>query len=367
MQIVNSAARIRSGVCRAAALLAAAVVAGCAPVYEPGVSVQPSPRVFGPDGIVREGGTIAPPPEYRINPGDQLSIRFPRRPAYSDNFVVRADGRISAPLVGSVTAASRTSDELQKDLVERYRQLLSALPPAPDRSYLLQAEDVLDIRFTFFPDLNSVVTVRPDGRISLPMVGELIAEGVSPAELQKRLVQMYAPRIQNPELVVILKEARSGVFLHQGEIRPLPDPGLIDLAVNVTRTTPLVVYVGGEVPAPGIQPFVTGVTVLQAIYAAGGPTPTGDMRSVVIMRRIVDDGVLRVVADLTQDLSGKGTANAMIQPFDVVVVPRSTIAQVGDALDQYLYRIIRPLANSSVGFYFTRQVGTVEQRTTLQQ
>ena len=89
------------------------------------------------------------------------------------------------------------------------------------------------------------------------------------------------------------------------------------------------------------------------------------MRSVVILRRGAEDGVIRLVADLTRDLSGSGTANTMIQPYDIVVVPRSMIAQAGDALDQYLYRIVRPLANSSFAYYFTQQVGTLHQETTL--
>lgn len=350
---------------RAAALLTVSLLGGCAAVYEPGVTVQPAARILGPVGEPGAAATVQAQalPEYRINPGDQLSIRFPRRPAYSDIFVVRVDGRIIVPQIGSVVAASRTVDELQAELVERYRKLVTALPPAAERSYLLQPNDVLDIHFSFFPDLNSVVSVRADGRISLPMVGDMIAEGLTPTDLQSRLRESFARRIANPELVVMVREARSNIYFHQGQARVLPDPGMVDLAVNLTRTVPLVVYVGGEVPAPGVHQFVGGSGALQTIFTAGGPMSTGDMRSVVILRRGADDKVIRIVTDLTQDLAGNGTNDIVVQPFDVVVVPRSSIAQVGDALDQYIYRVVRPLANSTVGFYFTRQVGTVRQQT----
>jgi len=119
------------------------------------------------------------------------------------------------------------------------------------------------------------------------------------------------------------------------------------------------------VPSPGVRPFSAGSSALQAIYSAGGPTLSGDMRSVIILRRGANDSVIRLVTDLSQDLSGAGTGDTVIQPFDVVLVPRSNIAKVGDAFDQYIYRIVRPLANSSVGFYFTKQVGSVKQDTTL--
>lgn len=352
---------------RVVAPLTIALLAGCAAVYQPGVTVQPAARILSQTGAPVDPSTSSAPtyPEYRINPGDHISVRFPRRPGYNDTFVVRSDGRIMVPQIGSVVAASRTADELQAELVTRYRELATALPPADERSYLLQPSDVLDIRFAFFPEFNSTVTIRADGRISLPMVGEVVAEGLPPSDLQARLKEAFTGRIPNADLVVMVKEARSHVYFHRGQIRVLPDPGLMDLAVNVARSAPLVVYVGGEVPAPGVQPFVGGAGALQAIYTAGGPMSTGDMRSVVILRNGADDQVIRIVADLTEDLAGNGTSNVLVQPYDVVVVPRSNIAQVGDAFDQYLYRIVRPLANSAVGFHFTRQVGTVEQETEL--
>ncbi len=93
--------------------------------------------------------------------------------------------------------------------------------------------------------------------------------------------------------------------------------------------------------------------------------PTGDMRSVIVLRKAPNDRVLRLVTNLTADVAGEGTGNTLLKPFDVVIVPRSTIALVGDALDQYIYRTVRPLANSSVGFFFTKQVGILHQETTV--
>jgi protein involved in polysaccharide export with SLBB domain len=211
--------------------------------------------------------------------------------------------------------------------------------------------------------MNSEVTVRGDGHISLPVVGDIVAENKTTVALQTELTRLYTDHVSNASLVVIVKESQSNVYEHNGIVRPAPDPGLMELSVNVTKTVPLLVYVGGEVPAPGIQPFIANTSALQAIYTAGGPTPTADMRSVVILRRGKDDTAVRVVINLNADLAGERTDNMMLQPFDVVIVPRSTIALFGDTLDQYVYRTLRPVANSSVGFFFTKQVGTFNQDT----
>jgi len=340
-----------------------AALAACAPVYTPGVSVeQPISRLTG-QTLSAAGPGFRSRPDYRINLGDVLAIRFPRLPAYSDTFTVRPDGKISPPLIRSVLAAGRTSDELHDALTAAYRNLVHSVPPPSRRRYPVQVGDVLLVHFQYAPDLNSEVTVRGDGRISLPLVGDVVAERRTTDALRADLKARYTKKIDNPEVAVTVKEARPDIFEYKGVVQPVPDPALLDLSVNITKTVPLLVYVGGEVPAPGIQPYVNDVSAMQAIYTAGGPVPSGDMRSVVILRRGPNDGVVRVITDLGGDRSGPGAGDIALQPFDVVVVPRSTIAKIGDVMEQYIYRVVRPLANSSAGFFFTRQVGAVQQQS----
>jgi protein involved in polysaccharide export with SLBB domain len=349
----------------AAAVLAMALVAGCEPTYRTGVKVQPPIHRLSPTSLGFEPSTVAfhPMGDYRIMPGDVVSIRFPRRPAFSDTFLVRPDGKISPPLIGSVLAASRTSDELQAALVARYRQLLASVPPPSRRRYLLRVDDVVEVRFPYTPEMNSVVTVRADGRISLPLIGSVIAEGKSPTALQDELKQLYADKLTNPQPVVILKDARSDVYEYRGRMQEMPDPEMTELYVNITKTAPQLIYVGGEVPAPGLQAYLAGTSELQAVYAAGGPTPAAEMRSVILLRRGPDGSMIRSVTNLKSDEAGTGTGDTMLRPYDIVIVPRSRIALVGDALDQYIYRVLRPLSNSSLGFFFTKQVGTTQQQT----
>lgn len=348
----------------ATVLLLLLVLANCAPVYETGVTLNPPPARLTPAGLGFENELpLSAPKDYRINPGDVIGIKFPRRPAYSDSYLVGPDGRISPPLIGSLRAAAHTTNELRSRLTAQYQRLLAEVPPVSLRRYLMQVDDVLDIRFPYMSDLNSVVTVRADGRISLPLIGDMVAEGKTPSVLENELKQLYTGKISNPDLVVMLKETRFNRYWYRDAVRTMPDAGLTEVTVNITKTIPLLVYVGGEVPAPGNQTYVGGSTALRAIYSAGGPVPTADLRSVVLLRRGPDNAVIRLVANLAADVVGYGTGDVVLEPFDVVIVPRSNIAQVGDALDQYIYRTIRPLANSSVGFFFTKQVGIVRQET----
>jgi polysaccharide export outer membrane protein len=341
------------------------VLTACEPVYPTGVNVEPALNRLTEPGLVSPvgGGVYVTRSDYRINPGDVVAIKFPRLPAYTDTFVVRPDGKISPPLIHSVVAAGLTSDELQDVLIASYRDLVRAVPPPSKRTYPMQVDDVLSVRFPYIPDMNSDVTVRGDGRISLPLIGDIVAERRTPATLQTELKKLYTGKIDNPEVTVMVKEPRSDIYELDGVVRLLPSPALRELSVNITKTAPLLYYVGGEVPSPGVQPFVGDLTALQAIYTAGGSATSGDMRSVVILRRGLDNSVVRIVTDLTADLGGTGTGDVALQPFDVIIVPRSNIAKVGDALDQYIYRLVRPLSNSSVGFFFTRQIGTVHQNT----
>ena len=274
-------------------IVANGLLTGCtSPVYKTGISVQsPSNSIepYQPGGI-----SMTVPTRYRIQVGDQLEVRFHQRPGYSDSYLVRPDGRITLPVIGSVKVASTTPDELTAQLRKRYQKTLTESPPAVEKSYILLPGDVLEIRFSYFTEGNSIVEVRSDGRISLPIIGDVLAEGKTPSRMQSELKLLFSPHIPNPDLVVIVKEAKSNIFFYRGEPRTVPDLGLIDLAINVTRTVPQVVYVGGEVPSPGIQTFQANSSLMQVILSAGGPTTTADMRSAVILRRAPDNSVIRI-------------------------------------------------------------------------
>ncbi len=162
-------------------------------------------------------------------------------------------------------------------------------PPA-DEPYRIGLEDVVDVAVWRDADLSRVVPVRPDGFISLPMVGELKADGKTPKELEVEIAEALRQYVQDPRVTVIVRE------------------------VNAPR-----VFVTGEVVRPGMYPMRGHVTVLQALALAGGFSDFADKRNIRIIRR---DGKSAVVsyADLVTDVDDQRSA-VWLAPGDTVVVP----------------------------------------------
>ncbi len=169
-----------------------------------------------------------------------------------------------------------------------------ALPAADEGPYLIGREDVLDVSVWRNADLSRVVPVRPDGFISLPMVGEVRAEGKSAAALAEEIAGKLAPFVQSPHVSVILHE------------------------VNGAR-----VYVTGEVIHPGAYPLRGRMTVVQALALAGGLTPFAQGDEVVVLR--TRGGHARYELSYAELVGpgedGRPSPEAWLQPGDTLVVP----------------------------------------------
>jgi polysaccharide export outer membrane protein len=168
---------------------------------------------------------------------------------------------------------------------------VSAVAAQP-AEYLIGPEDVLGIVFWREPDLSGDVTVRPDGRITIPVIGELQASGRRPEVLQAEIAQAASKYISSVNVVVIVRT------IHSRKI-----------------------FVTGRVATPGAYPLMQPLTVMQAIALAGGLTDFADPKGITILR--VENGKSRTVPFNYQDLArGKSLeSNVLLQPGDTVVVP----------------------------------------------
>ena len=154
--------------------------------------------------------------------------------------------------------------------------------------YRIGPDDVLVITVLDQKDLEQVVTVRPDGKISLSLIGETEAAGLTVAELASRLTTLYGRTVRGAQVTVGVKEVRS---------RP--------------------VYFAGSVVRPGQLQLTQELTVLQGLSAVGGPGPNADLESAFVLR-----GGQRIPVNLQEILQrGIMAQNIRLQPGDTVVVP----------------------------------------------
>jgi polysaccharide export outer membrane protein len=159
----------------------------------------------------------------------------------------------------------------------------------PVRSNTLSAGDVVSIGFPATAELNQSQKIRLDGKISLPMVGEVTAAGKSPSGLQEELVVKYKEFLQDPKVIV----------------------SLINSAA--------VVYVNGEVLSPGKVVLDRPMTVYEVVMESGGFSQVANAKKVILTRQ--EGGKLaRRELDMK---SGTDSASIYVKPFDTITVSQS--------------------------------------------
>jgi polysaccharide export outer membrane protein len=164
-----------------------------------------------------------------------------------------------------------------------------------NQDYKIGTDDVLAISVWDQKDLDQIVFVRPDGKISLPLVGEVDAAGLTVAELATRLTKQYSHTVRGAQVTVVVKEIRS---------RP-------------------VFFLGGVV-RPGQLQLTQDLTVLQALSAVGGPMATADLEGAFVLR-----GDTRIPVNIQRIMQkGDVAQNVKLQPGDTVVVPTADAVYV---------------------------------------
>src|SRR5580698_4251113 len=162
-----------------------------------------------------------------------------------------------------------------------------------DNTYIIGDDDVLSINVWKEQEVSKTVPVRSDGKISLPLAGEVQASGETPLQLEKLLATKLQSFISEPEVTVIVSEVKSQKF-------------------NVL----------GMVSKPGSYPLTNSATVLDAIALAGGFRDFAKQKSIYILRQNPDGGQSRLPFNYKEVIRGKDSAqNIKLQPRDTIVVP----------------------------------------------
>jgi polysaccharide export outer membrane protein len=198
---------------------------------------------------------------------------------------LRKSARIVLMLVLTAPIAAACSDSPKAKA--------ATAPPPSVEAYTIGPDDLLVVNVWKEPEISRNVLVRPDGRISLPLVGDLLASGRTPAQLQDDIKGQLLSYLTNPEVTVIVQEARSQKF-------------------NVL----------GEVEHPGSYPLSRSMTVLDAIAIAGGLRDFAKSRKIYVLRIQGDGSRARFPFNYKEVIKGQNQSqNVELQARDTVVVP----------------------------------------------
>lgn len=345
---------------------------------------------------------------YVIGAGDLLSVKFYYNEKLNEDLMVRPDGKISLQLIGDIAAAGMTPTQLSNDITARYSEAFHSSA----ESYVLGVGDSIAIRSFYNEGLNDEVTIRRDGKISLQLIGDIAASGLTPAQLGNNISAKYAELFMssteayaigvgdalslkflysdslNDEITVrqdgkialqLVEEEIKAAGLTVSELRSLlmkeystvlDNPQLtvkiksfrtplITVAVKTSKTpiaTVIVkefssqkVYVGGEVGAPGLIHMKGMTTALGALIQAGGSKNSAELNNVVLLRYNMAQKPQAYLLNVDNIMSGE-TPDVILRPYDVLYVPKTVIAKVDLFMDQYLYKLL-PI-NVMFGFQY---------------
>jgi polysaccharide export outer membrane protein len=195
-----------------------------------------------------------------------------------------------APAYGQSPAAQEKKEDVKDSKAPNVSSTTQAA--AEDPSYKIGAQDVLRIDVWREDQLTRTVPVRPDGKITLPLLNDVQAVGLTPMELAGVIRDELKKYVTNPQVTVSVSE------------------------INSRR-----IYVNGEVNKSGAYQLLPHMTVLQALSGSGGFTAFARVKSIYVLRN--ENGkAIRIPFNYKEAITGKNLAqNIELQPGDVVVVP----------------------------------------------
>jgi polysaccharide biosynthesis/export protein len=176
--------------------------------------------------------------------------------------------------------------------------------------YTFGVGDAVDIKLYYHPDLNEIAVVRSDGKISLQLIGDVVALGATSPSLSQHLREQYAAAgLRDPIVTVMLRKSIGQK-----------------------------VFVGGEVASPKMVSYEGRLSLAQALFEAGGLKSTAQGNNIVLLRDDMQGKPLVMVVSLEQIFEQQ--RDVALHPYDVVFVPKSTIARVNEFVEQYIVKVL---------------------------
>jgi protein involved in polysaccharide export with SLBB domain len=201
-----------------------------------------------------------------------------------------------------------------------------AMAQQPVLPYRVGPGDVIDIKLFYTPELDESQIVRPDGKMTLQLIGDIEAQGKTSEELQRELVHRFSTQLINPQVAVFVRRVHDSRY-----------------------------WVAGEVKRPGPYQMLGHATIMEAIMDAGGGTrPTADLKNVLVVRQR-DGHHYGCLVNVKEILQGKEGPSFNLQARDIVFVPSTNITKANDWMDQYVNKILPQHSNLWFGYNINQQ------------
>ncbi|MGA2276899.1 MAG: polysaccharide biosynthesis/export family protein [Terracidiphilus sp.] len=205
-------------------------------------------------------------------------------------------GSLLAVMIFATALFSRAQDKPAADTAaapatQENASAKPAAPPAMTDSYVIGASDVIAVTVLKETTLSGSLLVRPDGMISMPLLGDVKAAGKTPLHLAEEITEGLKKYIQDPNVTVVLNQMNSKK-----------------------------VYLIGEIGKTGPVDMTPGMTLLEAISTAGGLTPYANAKKIYILRSEAGKQQ-KIPVQYKLALKGNNTFNLVLNPGDTIVVP----------------------------------------------
>ena len=256
---------------------------------------------------------------YRMNVGDTIQVASTTDSTLNQpTVVILSDGTISLPLIGTVRAAGKSVNNLQRELNDRYAEFVKSpeivVQVVIGDTPLNDLRDAVDAR-QGTGGQSRLATVSPDGTIQLPLIGSVPAIGLTLDEIGREV------------------NARYRLYLGGVVVTPI-----------LTERAPRFIYVVGEVGQAGRFELTGPTTAMQAIALAQGFTDAqANLRQVIVFRRDANWQLIATKLDLLGALSGRRphpSDEIWLRDSDIILVPKKPIQRLSEAVNQYLTNTI---------------------------
>lgn len=318
-------------------LICLSALISCAGPSEVGIQQDtlyetPMPRIeyeyeLGPGDVIEIIYHFTPKPdtgEYYLSVGDVIRVEFDYHGNYDRTLTIRPDGYVTMPRKGDVYVLGLTPGQLQKKLVELFRNdFKDPVITITMEKYNTAIEHLKKAITTAPRGQSKLTTIRPDGYVSFPMLQDFMARGKTIPLLKEQIAKEYNKIIDNLTISLVLWEMKANL-----------------------------IYIMGEVAKPDCYLMEGPSTVTQMLARAGGLMDTAEKSTILVISRDAQRRPCGRLVNLDKILSaGDISQDLLMRQYDIVYVPKTAIARRNLFVEQYINKMIPSFFNAdySVG------------------